>query len=149
MIDERSMTLAMDMTGQEPVKGWLASEKIFDCRAYWHAGEFWTRSGHQIKAPAAVRFGGRWFADPGLEFVAFDFPELHATWDKRIREAARAVKGSAAARAVTFERIRDIHQFVAFLTRIRKLGGEGGIFRNPDAVGYETGRSVNYLRVKF
>ena len=176
MIDESKMTLAVDMTGDRTVKGWLASEKIFDCRAYWQSGEFWTRSGHLIEAPKwfkrglpkcdidggiyagrkgfqaasnAVRFGGKWFEQPDLEFVAFDFPGLEATWDRRILEAKRAVKNSATGRAVQFERIRDIHHFTEFLLRIRKLGGEGGIFRNPDVVGYEVGRSKNYLRFKY
>lgn len=178
-MDESKMTLAVDMTGRETVVGTFASEKIFDCRAYWQGGEFWTRSGHRIHAPKwfkrgmpkvdidggiyagrrgfqlasnAVRFGGHWFDEMGdgqpLEFVAFDFPGLAATWDKRIGEAGRALKGTIH-RATQFERIKDAPHFVRFLKRIRKLGGEGGIFRHPDAVGYEVGRSNHYLRVKF
>lgn len=109
MITERDMTLAVDMTGRRSVVGLLASEKIFDCRVYWRGGAFWTRGGHQVKAPKwftrglpsvdldggiyagrrefqaasnATRFGGHWFDAPGLEFGAFDFPEMPATWDR-------------------------------------------------------------------
>jgi DNA ligase-1 len=175
VIDETQMTLCTDMRGDRSVVGWLASEKIFDCRVMWDGETFWTRHGNAVKAPkwftrglprcridggiyagrtgfevasAATRFGGEWFGN-GVEFVAFDFPDMAATWDKRITEAAHAVNGCRTARATAFERIDDIHHFIKFLTGIRKLGGEGGIFRNPDAVGYETGRSENYQRVKY
>ena len=176
MIDESQMTLAVDWTGQTSFVGWFASEKIFDCRAVWDGGEFWTRSGRIVPAPKwfkrglpgnridggiyagrtgfqiasnAVRLGGKWFEDGHLEFVAFDFPELAATWDKRITEAAKALKKSAFARAIDFERIADPLHLVRFMQRIRAAGGEGGCFRQPDVTTYETGRTENLLRWKF
>lgn len=188
MIDETKMTLAVDMNGSRSVVGWLASEKLNGCRAFWDGRQFWTRGGHVVDAPAwftrglpavpldgeiwagrghgagndnsafkvasnAVRLGGRWFdeTDDGhpLGFAAFDFPHHPGGWVQRMAEARKAVRGCGHASAVRVTRIRDIHQFTEFLLRIRRLGGEGGIFRNPDAVGYEFGRSENYLRVKF
>ena len=173
------MTLAVDWHGSN-LAGWFVSEKIFDCRAYWSEGEFWTRAGNLIKAPKwfkrgmpkhdvdggiyagrkgfqaasnATRFGGKWFDEPGLEFVAFDFPGMEATWDKRIREAARALKQSAVGRAVDFFQIapdcKSYRQLTEFLLKLRPLGGEGACMRNPEIKTYETGRSENLLRFKF
>ena len=51
MVDESKMTLAVDMTGREPVSGLLASEKLNGCRAFWDGKQFWTRSGKVIDAP--------------------------------------------------------------------------------------------------
>src|ERR1017187_2487735 len=176
MIDESQMTLARDWIGQSSLINWFASEKIFDCRVMWDGSDFWTRSGRIVPAPKwfkrglprvridggiyagrtgfqiasnAVRLGGKWFDDGHLEFVAFDFPELAATWDKRIIEAAKALKKSACARAIEFERIGDPQHLVRFMLRIRAAGGEGDCFRNPDCDRYETGRTENLLRWKF
>ena len=44
----------------------------------------------------ATRLGGKWFDDGHLGFVAFDLPEMAATWDKRITDAAKALKKSRA-----------------------------------------------------
>lgn len=176
MIDETQMTLAVDWTGQTAFIGWLASEKIFDCRVMWDGSEFWTRSGRTVPAPAwfkrglpsvridggiyagrtgfqiasnAVRLGGKWFEDGRLEFVAFDFPDMAATWDRRITEAGRALKSSAHGRAIEFERITNPKHLAEFMMRIRAAGGEGGCFRPPDCDRCETGRTDNLLRWKF
>ena len=102
------------------------------------------------------RFGGHWFRPwlrRQIEFVAFDFPGMQATWDKRIREAARALKGSVASRAGNFFQIatdcKSYSQLTGFLQKLRPLGGEGACMRNPETTTYETGRSENLLRFKF
>lgn len=182
MIDEKDMTLARDWHGSN-LAGWFISEKIFDCRVTWDGGdtgEFWTRLGHAVKAPKwfkrglprcridggiyagrrgfqiasnATRFGGHWFDDGLLEFVAFDHPEVMGRWDKRIREAARALKQCRTARAIEFFQLatdcRDYRPMTDFLKKIRPLGGEGVCMRNPDVTTYETGRTGNLLRFKF
>jgi DNA ligase-1 len=101
----------------------------------WDGSEFWTRHGNMVKAPKwfkrglprvridggiyadrkgfqiasnATRFGGKWFDEPGLEFVAFDFPEVSGRWDKRIRTAGRALKKSATAARLIFSKSRQI-----------------------------------------
>jgi DNA ligase 1 len=181
-VNEESMTLAQDWRG-ENVAGWLASEKMNGCRAYWDGSKFWTRAGNVINAPAwftrglpsvaldgeiwagrgeglasfntgfhaasnAVRLGGKWFESPGIEFVTFDLPELAAGWAKRMREAAKAIKGAAHARAVKFFKIDDYSQITNFMRKLRLQNGEGCVFRNP--VGsYEAGRTGNLLRCKF
>jgi len=178
---ESQMTLATDQT-TEWLGGWLASEKLDGCRAYWDGRQFWTRSGNIIPAPKwftqglpdvhldgeiwagrkgfkdasnAVRLGGKWFETPGLEFAAFDAPQVDGNWPQRMTEAARAVKKAAYAVAVKFARVRDgiwtghKNDLAELMLHFNRLGSEGLMFRNPDANGYETGRSQNLLRVKF
>jgi hypothetical protein len=100
-----------------------------------------------------VRLGGKWFdeSDHGqpLRFAAFDFPHHSGGWMERMAEARKAVRGCVHAAPVSDTRMRDIHHFTDYLTRLRKLGAEGGMFRDPAAIGYETGRSENLLRFKF
>ncbi len=176
------MTLSVDWHGQD-LAGHFVSEKIWDCRVHWDGGdtrEFWTRLGHVVKAPKwfkrglprcridggiyagrkgfqiasnATRFGGHWFDDAPMEFVAFDHPEVTGRWDNRIREAARALKGSAVGRAIDFFQLapdcENYSELTAFLKKLRPLGGEGVCMRNPDVTTYETGRTRNLLRFKF
>jgi len=181
MIDESKMTLAVDMTGNRSVRGWLGSEKLNGCRAFWDGEKFWTRGGNVVEAPrwftrglpefqldgeihagrgrgfgndnsafklasAAVRFGGNWFdeTDDGhpITFTAFDAPEVSGNWLRRLREIPGKVR-------IAPEVIRDIHHFTAYLLGLKKIGAEGAMFRNPESVGYETGRSENLLRFKY
>lgn len=182
------MTLAVDLCGQYSVVGWLASEKLNGCRAYWDGRQFWTRGGNIIAAPkwftrglpgvpldgeihcgrdghrgaasfqvarVAVQNGGHWFEEVSplsvhpIQFAVFDFPGLSATWEKRMAETRRAIRQCATAAAVRITRIANPQHFVEWLVRLRKLGAEGGMFRNPDAIGYEPGRSQNLLRFKY
>jgi len=63
MIDETSMQLALDWTG-ESLRGWLYSEKLNGCRVVWDGRHFWTRHGNAVKAP-------KWFTR-GLPSVHLD-----------------------------------------------------------------------------
>ena len=51
-MNETQMTLAVDLSGESRIDGWLASEKLNGCRAYWTGKEFFTRGGNVIHAPA-------------------------------------------------------------------------------------------------
>ena len=178
MINESSMTLATDWRGSD-ISGWFVSEKLNGCRAYWDGHQFWTRGGNVIKAPRwftrglptvpldgeiwagrngfeiarkAVQYGGDWFNDGLIEFVAFDLPGMVGRWDERIREASKSLRRSAH-HAIEFFQIapdcRDYLKLVEFMAQLRPLGGEGVCMRNPDVTSYETGRSTNLLRFKF
>ncbi len=174
-MNEQQMTLATDLHGQS-MAGWLASEKLDGCRAYWDGAQFWTRGGNVIPAPSwftaglpavaldgelwagrsgfqaasnAARLGGHWFEVSEIEFAAFDFPGLIGPWPKRMAEARKALEGCAHARAIPFIVVRDAQHFVEFMLTIRRRRGEGGMFRNPDSLNYETGRSENLRRFKF
>ncbi len=51
MINETQMTLATDFRGQSSLVGWIASEKLNGCRAYWDGKQFWSREGNWVAAP--------------------------------------------------------------------------------------------------
>lgn len=175
-MNEKQMTLAVDWRGQTALVGWLASEKLNRCRAYWDGRQFWTRGGNIIPAPAwfkkglpdvhldgeiwagrkgfrdasnAVRLGGKWFDLDFIQFAAFDAPQVAGTWAERISEARRAVKRAACAVAVEVERMTSPQRLVDYMLGLRRIGAEGGMFRNPDAIGYTTGRTETLLRWKF
>jgi ATP-dependent DNA ligase len=115
-------------------------------------------------ASNAVRLGGKWFDEVSpitarpLRFSVFDAPEVHGTWRERMAEANRAVKKSAYAVAVEIQKIRmawpaeklraDEMHLSAYCIPLAKLGCEGFMFRSPDAIGYEQGRTENLLRWK-
>jgi len=117
--------------------------------------EIWAgRKGFQ-DAGNAVRLGGKWFETPELEFTAFDAPQIDGTWPQRMAEVRKAVAKASCAVAVAFSCVNDAlwtgnqNDLAEMLLRFSRLGSEGLMFRNPDANGYETGRSQNLLRVKF
>jgi DNA ligase-1 len=175
VIDESKMMLAVDMDGCHTVSGWLASEKLNGCRAYWDGTQFWTRGGNVIDAP-------KWFTEK-LPKMHLD-GEIHAGRGTGFRNANTGYKASMtavihgkkwftkeikftafdapqvagnwlerlaaipAALRIESVRITDILHFVSYLTNLRKLGAEGAMFRNP-ATGYETGRTENLLRFKY
>lgn len=51
-MNEKQFTLATDYHPAIDPAGWLASEKMDGCRAYWDGRQFWTRGGNVIMAPA-------------------------------------------------------------------------------------------------
>ena len=180
------MTLAVDLETTW-IGGWLASEKLNGCRAYWDGQRFWTRGGNVIDAPkwftrglpnvpldgeiwagrdglcgqtsfevarVAVQHGGRWFEELSpsghrIEFAVFDFPGWRATWSRRMAEAGKSIRRAACAVCVPFHRVTNPRQWIDFMLDIRRLGGEGAMFRNPEVTTYEMGRSENLLRLKF
>jgi len=176
VIDEQQMTLAVDWIGQESFIGWLASEKLNGCRAYWDGAKLWTRGGNVIDAPAwftrnlpafpidgeihagrgegfgndnsgykiamtAVVHGGEWFVD-GVKFTAFDAPEAAGNWQERLATIPAEIR-------IESTRIESPRHLAGYMRHLREVGAEGAMFRNPAAVGYETGRSANLLRWKF
>ena len=159
------MTLGRDYDG-ENVTGWLASEKLDGCRAYWDGKQFWTRGGNVIDAPAwfteglpTIHLDGEIYCGPGrfeesrlavqhgrftprCRFVAFDAPAVSGPWNERLAAAARHVE------AVPATPVRSVNELCAMLTGILKNGGEGVMLRNPVPLGYERGRSKNLLKLK-
>jgi DNA ligase-1 len=83
VIDDRNMTLAVDMTGDRSVVGWLASEKLNGCRAFWDGRQFWTRGGLVVDAP-------KWFTR-GLPRIQLD-GEIHAGRGHGVGNANSAYK---------------------------------------------------------
>src|SRR3990172_6679701 len=54
MKTEKDMMHGYDYAGQD-VFGWMASEKLNGCRAFWDGRAMWTRSGKIIRIPDVMR----------------------------------------------------------------------------------------------
>ena len=168
MINEKSMTLATDYHPAIDSAGWLVSEKMEDVRAYWDGVQFWTRGGNVIAAPAWFTRGlpakpldggiwagrgrfeearqavqlGRWTRR--CRFVAFDAPETHGTWQRRLVVAAQLWRD-----VVSFEVCKGHDWLMDRLREVQTGGGEGLVIRHPAIHCYEKGRTQNVLKVKF
>lgn len=161
------MTLLKDWTGQR-LNGWLATEKLDGCRAYWDGEQLWTRGGNIIadlqrltsQLPPRVHLDGEVHAGRGgfeiarqavqlgrdassVRFTAFDAPQSAGTYAERL-EAARAVWPDT----VEAWTVQNRRHLAKLFNGVRDNGGEGLVCRHPSAVGYETGRSAHAIRVK-
>ncbi|MEI9866424.1 MAG: hypothetical protein WDN00_18085 [Limisphaerales bacterium] len=166
-MNESEMTLGTDYTTDVNPAGWLVSEKMNGCRAYWDGSQFWTRGGNVISAPAwfmeglptshldgeiwagresfeearlAVQFG-RWTRR--CRFVAFDAPAFQGTWARRMRGAEHIWRD-----VVKFEPVKSRAGLMKRLREVKNWGGEGLMIRNSETTGYETGKTSNLLKVK-
>ena len=170
MITEKQMTLGRDwcyFNSPSPV-GWLLSEKLDGCRAYWDGSTFWTRDGNRIDAPAwftaglpsmhldgeiwagrggfitarnAVNFGT--FTDK-ISFRIFDVPQAEGTWPERMAFAPT----TAHAAPVEFRVAKSKQDVVSAFHAVKREGGEGLMLREPTSTTYPKGRTSLLLKVK-
>jgi DNA ligase-1 len=167
MISESQMTLGSNFHGGIDPTGWLVSEKLNGCRAYYDGSQFWTRGGFVIAAPdwfmdglPGVPLDGEIWAGRGrfeearcavqyghwtrrCRFVAFDAPDVPGRWQRRMATAGRLWRD-----VVTFEACQGHGWLMERLQDVQRGGGEGLVIRNPVITGYETGRTANLLKVK-
>jgi len=167
MIDESQMTLGRDWRGED-LRGWLVSEKLNGCRAYWDGAHLWTRGGNIIAAPPSFtrelpkglhldgeiwcgrgqQEAARWAVQYGNftgaeHFVVFDAPEARGTWQQRIAEAGRLWRD-----VVRFEVCQSRRWLMERLRDVQAGGGEGLVARNPIITSYEVARTANFLKIK-
>ena len=170
------MILAQDWIGQSSLIGWLASEKLNGCRAYWDGKSIWTRAGNKIQVPRYFTSGlpnfhldGEIHAGRGVGFgnensaykIAMRAVVHGAKWftpDIRFTAFdAPQAKGSWPSRLsaipsrfrLQWQAIKSPSELVTYMTELRRLGGEGACFRNPAETDYRAGRTGNLLRWKF
>jgi DNA ligase 1 len=161
--------------GQD-ISGWLISEKLDGVRGYWDGNQLWSKNGKALHPPAELvrklpdfhlegeLWGGRgtfettvsivlqqaaeddWLR---LKFAIFDVPQVHGTFTRRLTKAQAwfAAHPSPYAFVIPQTPIRDGVHLQEELQRIKELGGEGLIVRNPEAL-YSGGRSTEILKVK-
>ena len=158
------------------IAGWLMSEKLDGVRAYWDGHQLYSRQGNRLAAPdwftsklPAFELDGELWIKRGhfektLSIVSRDSP--HAGWrdiSYNIFEVPNASGGLKS-------RLRQLQQYIGDhslshlkliqqvicknkkhlqqqLKLIEQKGGEGLVLRNPYSQ-YETGRSLNALKVK-
>jgi DNA ligase-1 len=169
------MMLAGRFTNQD-VAGWLVSEKLDGCRAFWDGETLRTRTWLRIAAPARIvarlprgvaldgeLWGGRGTFErvrvavqhrpashpdwEGVGYWVFDAPTVDAIpLEKRLATAARL----AASACVEF--CPQIHcagraDAVEWMESVVAGGGEGVVLRRPQS-HYFFGRCSDWLKVK-
>ncbi|MDE2100947.1 MAG: hypothetical protein KGL39_27115 [Patescibacteria group bacterium] len=173
-MNEKHMTLAMEYEPSMSPVGWFASEKYDGCRVFWDGTQLWTREGNIIPAPAwfidelpkGIQLDGEIWCGRGQfqlarvavqyghfagneRYMVFDAPRACGAWDTRITAAAQLINDrSAIACTVAWQIIQSREQLREIFERITALGGEGVVIRNPAVSRYETGLTMNMLKIK-
>lgn len=154
----------------ENLDGWLLSEKLDGCRAFWDGAQMWTRAGSIIPLPEWFRAGlptvaldGEIWAgrggflravaavqrgefDASIRFMVFDTPTAGG-WLERMAVAALAVAGSPVAECVEIMASRSHEDVFELRDSIEDGGGEGVMARNPSST-YRAGRTGSLLKLK-
>ncbi len=158
------------------IAGWLMSEKLDGVRGYWDGEKLWSKNGKVFHPSAEFVNGlpdfaleGELWAGRGtfektssivlkekphdgwlqLKFAVFDVPKAAGSFTLRLKKARDwfADHPSAYAFVIPQVLVHSAGQLQVELQRVRKLGGEGLIVRDPDAL-YSGGRSTQILKVK-
>jgi DNA ligase-1 len=171
MITERDMMHGRNYSGQD-VSGWLMSEKLNGCRAYWDGSVMWTRGGKVIDIPAAMREAlpvgialdgeihaghggfevarqavqyGRWV--DGIEFSVFDAPSARL-FEQRHQFVVSLLPPKGIVNFVFHHFCADISDAINYMRTIQADGlGEGVVLRDPTDI-YAPGRSFGILKLK-
>jgi DNA ligase-1 len=166
-MNEQQMTLGRDWDGRN-IAGWLVSEKLDGCRAYWDGAAMWTREGNLICPPAWFVSGlppchldGEIWAGRGkfaesvaavqqgrfttsIRFMIFDAPSAVGTWAERMA----TVPATKFAEPVKFSTVGSVAEMRERFATIKAQGGEGLMLRDPRCHAYEYGRTNKLLKVK-
>lgn len=171
MITEKQMMHGVDYEGDD-VTGWLMSEKLDGCRAYWDGATMWSRGGMVINIPAAMRdvlpagvsldgeiHAGRdgyeitrravqynqW---TGMEkFSVFDAPQYPGAFQDRYSFLSELLPFEGVVNYINHEYCFDIDAAADFMREIQAAGGEGVMLRHPDNE-YRRGRTEQILKLK-
>lgn len=171
MISEKNMMHGIDYLNED-VAGWLMSEKLDGCRAYWDGSVMWSRGGKVVAIPQAMRAalpdgvvldgeihagrGGfeiarqavqynRWV--DGIEFSAFDAPGA-APFSIRYSDLAELLPYKGVVNYVPHAICAGYDDALSFMQKVQDCyGGEGVVLRHPDNV-YRPGRTDQILKLK-
>jgi DNA ligase-1 len=172
MITEKNMMHGLDYLGED-VAGWLISEKLDGCRAYWDGLIMWTRGGKVIAIPDAMRAAlpvgvhldgeihagrdgferarravqyGQWV--DGIEFSAFDAPQIPGTFVDRYTWLEENMPFEGVVNYIQHDVCTGIDDALSFMEDIQEsYGGEGVVLRNPANL-YRPGRTDQILKLK-
>ena len=162
--------------GQITISGWLMSEKLDGVRGYWDGQQLWSKNGTLFQPPPAfvadlppfALEGELWGGHGGFEttaavvkrlddpagwlrlrFAIFDVPLAPGGFSRRVKKASAwfAAHPSPYAFVIPQQPVQDRAELQRELARIERLGGEGLIVRDPEAL-YLAGRRPELLKVK-
>lgn len=169
------MMLLTKYRGQNPA-GWLASEKLDGCRAFWDGEVLRTRSWAAIRAPDFITAGlprgqaldGELWAGRGqfelvrvlvqtdrlgsadwrrVRFCVFDAPTTDEVPIEQRLERARRLCARSAAQLVEHVRLTGAEDMWARFAAVVSGGGEGLVLKRAGSM-YEFGRSNACLKLK-
>lgn len=172
MVNEKNMMHGVDYLGED-VTGWLMSEKLDGCRAYWDGENMWSRGGKVIAIPDIMRAalpngvaldgeihagrGGfeiarqavqynRWTLE--CRFSAFDVPFLKEhPFSVRYGSLSCSLPLVGVVNYVQHVVCEGISSAVNYMLDIQTSEGEGVVLRNPAAL-YVSGRVEAVLKLK-
>lgn len=172
-MNEKHMMHGKEWIGQD-LRGWLASEKLHGCRAYWDGQQMWTRGGQLVELPphlknllpAGMALDGEVYAGRGpnafhlaceavnhgrwssaCSFQVFDAPEIPGGWQQRMEFARAHVAEGPYLACVSSVVIHTPSEAIRMMDGIQRGGGEGIMLRHP-AAPYRTGRHRTLLKMK-
>ena len=175
-VEPLSLQHAVRYTGDEPVTGWLMSEKLDGIRGYWTGKELVSRKGRTIHTPEwfVENFppfpldGELWRKRNDFAFVQetvldqtpsqdwkeityniFEVPDSSGTFPDRLNKAAAWFKIHPARHVHIIDQVvcNGPDHLQSFLEKIESLGGEGVIVKNPIPEPH-SGRTPDILKVK-
>lgn len=169
-MNEKDMMHGIDWQGQN-LAGWMISEKMDGCRAYWDGQTLWSRGGIAARIPddwkkqlptealdcelydgiggvyrcgAALKYG-KFFSS--MRLIVFDAPDASVLWADRMEHAKALTCRSGVATCAEYRICESSGDALRELERVKSRGGEGLMLRAP-SLTYTHGRNSGLLKVK-
>lgn len=160
----------------QPISGWLLSEKLDGVRALWDGRQLVSRNGNAFAAPAwfvaqlpaDMPLDGELYIGRGqfqrtvstvrkqaavdaewraISYCVFDAPAAEGGFEQRLLDAERALTESTVARVLPYTVCRDQAQLDSMFAALIAQGAEGVMLRKPGSA-YEPKRSACLLKYK-
>ena len=166
--------MLLEQYHDQPVQGWVMSEKLDGVRGYWDGKQLLSRQGYPLSAPDYFVKGfppfaidGELFSERGkfeeisatvrahqkgwhaLKLHVFDVPNAEGHLLQRLETLKTYLRHHPTPYIEIIEQIpvKDKAHLNQFFNQIQQLGGEGVVVRNPNTT-YITGRSAQILKLK-
>lgn len=167
--------MLLEQYQDQPVEGWVMSEKLDGVRGFWDGTQLLSRQGLPLSPPDYFVQGfppfaidGELFSERGkfeeisatvrsanpkgwykLKLHVFDVPNAEGDLFARLAVLENYLKDNPQPHIAIIEQIpvKDKAHLHQFFTQIQQLGGEGVVVRNPYSP-YIHGRSAQILKLK-
>lgn len=166
--------MLLEQYKDQPIEGWVMSEKLDDVRGFWDGKQLLSRQGYPLNPPdyfvqnfppfaidgelfsergkfdeisATVRSGKKgWYK---LKLHVFDVPNVEGNLLERLQHLRNYLAQHPSQHIEIIEQIpvKDKAHLQQFFEQIQALGGEGVVVRNPNSP-YIYGRSAQILKMK-
>lgn len=169
MKTDKDMMHGYDYAGQD-IYGWMASEKLNGCRAFWDGRTMWTRGGKVIRIPETMRrmlpaealdgeiHAGRYGFEtarqavqygrftPACQFSAFDVPDHPSPFHVRYQYLRTLLPAFGPVNYLRHIPGIALDEAVSLMLRIQAQGGEGVMLNDPEGF-YQPSRTARLLKL--